>query len=315
MKKVLVIQYSQTGQLTDVVASICKPLEHSNDIQLVIETLEPAKPYPYPWTFFEFLDTFPESVYLDPPELRPISVSADEDFDLVILAYQVWYLSPSLPITGFLKSSEGKKLLAGKPVVTVIGCRDMWAMAQETMKSLLTAVGARLVDNVVLTDQGSSMASFVTTPHWLLTGKKDAFWGFPPAGISKQEVKRASRFGMALEEGLKNDREKLATPMLSGLEAVSADIGLIKSEKLGYRSFRIWGKLIRKVGKPSDPRRKPVLAIYVLFLVMIIITVVPINMLLKRLSAVISRSKQEKMKQYFERPSGSGSDRLNQFSR
>ncbi len=315
MKKVLVIQYSQTGQLTDVVASICKPLAQSDDIQLVIETLEPAKPYPYPWTFFEFLDTFPESVYLDPPELKPLSVAADNDFDLVILAYQVWYLSPSLPITGFLKSSEGKKLLAGKPVVTVIGCRDMWAMAQETMKSLLTAAGARLVDNVVLTDQGSSMASFVTTPHWLLTGKKGAFWGFPPAGISEQEVKRASRFGLALEEGLKNDREKRATPMLSGLEAVSADIGLIKSEKLGYRSFRIWGRLIRTVGKPTDPRRKPVLALYVLFLIMIIMTVVPINMLLKRLSAVISRSKQEKMKQYFERPSGSGSDRLNQFSR
>ena len=189
----------------------------------------------------------------------------------------------------------------------------MWAMAQETVKKLLTGMNARLLDNVVLTDQGSSMASFVTTPHWLLTGKKDAFWKFPPAGIADEEMQKACRFGMALLEGINNDREKNNEPILSGLKAVTADISLIKSEKIGYRSFRIWGKLIRKVGQPGDPRRKPVLIIYIAFLVLMIVTVVPVNMLLKRILAKFSRRKQEAMKQYFEQPSGSGDKRMNQF--
>lgn len=315
MKKILVIQYSQTGQLTDVVASVCRPLQESNDIEVVIETLEPVKPYPYPWTFFQFLDVFPESVYLDPPELKPLTVSAKDDFDLVILAYQVWYLSPSLPITAFLKSHAGKQLLENKPVITVIACRDMWAMAQETVKKMLAEMSARLLDNVVLTDQGSSMASFVTTPHWLLTGKKDAFWTFPAAGIVDEEIQKASRFGLALLEGLGNDQEKADAPMLTGLKAVTADISLIKSEKIGYRSFRIWGKLIRKVGQSGDPWRKPVLVIYILFLILMIVTVVPVNMLLKRLFALISKNKQEEMKLYFEQPSGSGTERIKLFKR
>ena len=313
MKKILVIQYSQTGQLSDVVASICRPLVESADVEVVIETLEPVKPYPYPWKFFEFLDVFPESVYLDPPALKPLTVSVDEDFDLVILAYQVWFLSPSLPITAFLKSEAGKQLLENKPVVTVIGCRDMWAMAQETVKKMLTDMNARLLDNIVLTDQGTSMASFVTTPHWLLTGKKEAFWKFPPAGIADEEIQKACRFGLALQEGINNNCEKNNEPILSGLKAVTADTSLVKSEKIGYRSFKIWGKLIRKAGQPGDARRKPVLVIYIAFLVLMIVTVVPVNILLKRILAKFSRQKQEVMKQYFEQPSGSGDEKMNQF--
>ena len=51
----------------------------------------------------EFLDAFPESAHMVPPELEPLTLSGDEAFDLVILPYQVWYLAPSQPITAFLQ--------------------------------------------------------------------------------------------------------------------------------------------------------------------------------------------------------------------
>ena len=111
-----------------------------------------------------------------------------DEFDLIILAYQVWFSAPSLSVTAFLKSSAAQQLLRGKPVITVIGCRNIWGQAQETVKQLLSEVGARLLDNVVLTDQVSALASFVTTPRWLLTGKKDEFWKFPAAGISQSDI-------------------------------------------------------------------------------------------------------------------------------
>lgn len=100
---------------------------------MVTETLEPTITFPYPWSFFRFLDVFPECVSLEAPENRPLSFDPAQEFDLVILAYQVWFLAPSLPVTAFLKSEEGKRLLQGKPVVTVIGCRNMWSQAQETV--------------------------------------------------------------------------------------------------------------------------------------------------------------------------------------
>ncbi|RXJ87198.1 dialkylrecorsinol condensing enzyme, partial [Aliarcobacter trophiarum LMG 25534] len=179
----------------------------------------------------------------------------DNDYDLVILPYQVWFLSPSLPITAFLKSDYAKRKLKGKPVITLIGCRNMWVMAQEKLKQMLSDVEAKLIDNIVLIDQGNSFATFVTTPRWMLTGKRDSLWGiFPEAGISKQDIKEASRFGKAISHALANDEEKKQESICHGLNAVIIDEKLIKSEQIATKSFMIWGKLIRKVGKQGDPK-------------------------------------------------------------
>ncbi|MGB7540893.1 MAG: dialkylresorcinol condensing enzyme, partial [Burkholderiales bacterium] len=126
MKRVLVVYYSQTGQSGEVVRSFTAPLATCADIELRLIALQPRTPYPFPWRFFRFLDVFPESVHLDPAPIVPIEVEPDEDYDLVILAYQVWFLSPSQPVTAFLKSRAAQRLLAGKPVVTLIACRNMW---------------------------------------------------------------------------------------------------------------------------------------------------------------------------------------------
>lgn len=313
MKKILVIQYSQTGQLSSIIESVSRPLIASPDLEVSIETLQPVEPYPFPWPFFKFLDVFPECVALDAPELQPSDLAAHSDTDLVIIAYQVWFLAPALPITSFMQSEQGKELLKGKPVITIIGCRNMWTRAQETMKAMLDDCGARLLDNVVLTDQGSLLASFVTTPRWLWTGKKGAFWGFPAAGVSNQDIESCCRFGKAIEAGLAKDKEKDQGPMLYGLKAVEADVSQIQSEKVGFRSFKVWGKLLRSIGKQGDPKRVPVLAIYVVFLILMIITVVPISMLLKVLLAPLMKQKHLQSKYYFEAPSGSGDERMEEF--
>ena len=59
MKKVLVIQFSQTGQLSGVLRSIVAPLQEDPGIQLTVETLRPKQAFPFPWPLFRFIDTFP----------------------------------------------------------------------------------------------------------------------------------------------------------------------------------------------------------------------------------------------------------------
>lgn len=312
-KKILFVQYSQTGQLTRIIDSVSRPLFDSGHYDVKLLNISPLKPYPYPWPFFEFFDVFPECVYLDPPELEPLQLDPHERFDLIIIGYQVWYLAPALPITGFVKSDIAQTILKDTPVITLIGCRNMWAMAHDAMKGMLEQAGAHLLDNVVLVDQGSSLASFVTTPRWLLTGKKDAFWGFPQAGVGEADIEKACRFGLAIDEALQANSEKQHQAILGGLRAVQAEVSHIKSEKIGYRSFRIWGKLVRKVGKPGDARRKPILLIYLIFLITMIITVVPVNMVLKRLLYPFRKKQYLEMKHHYELPSGSGSERLELF--
>ncbi len=309
VKRVLAVGYSQTGQLTQLLNSVLGPLQAAEGIEVTTVPLTPLKEEPFPWPFWYFFDTFPESVHLDP---RPIdeSVLPEGDFDLVIFAYQVWFLSPSMPATAFLKSARGRRLLAGKPVVTLIGCRNMWLMAQETMKRELEAIGARLVDNIVLTDSAHSAFTFVSTPAWMLTGNRGPFLGglIPAAGISADDIAQAERFGRAIAQQLPTRNPDDDSPMCTGLGAVKINERLIASERFAHRSFRLWGALLRRLGRPGAPQRRIVLGLYVVFLVTMILTVIPISAVIKRLIAPFTRERVMRQRAYFAAPSGESAE-------
>ena len=311
-KKVLVVSYSQTGQLTKLVTNFTKPLLEDQSVQLFYKKIEPKIPYPFPWDLMTFMDTFPESVHQVPCEIKEFK-DDENDYDLIILSYQVWFLSASIPITSFLKSDWAKKKFKNKPVITLIGCRNMWVMAQEKMKKLLIDLDANLIDNVVLIDKGNSLETFITTPRWMLTGKKDSFFGLSSAGIDENEIIKSQRFGKALLNALKNDKVKENKSLLWGLKAVEVNIKLIKSEQIATKSFKIWGNLIRKLGSPSSLKRKPVVMLYLIFLLLIIVTVVPINMIIQSILRIINKKSVIKQKEFYELPSGSSEERMKEF--
>lgn len=304
-KRVLVVHYSQTGQLDRVAQRCSAALQQHEQITVQFEQLRPETEFPFPWPVLKFFDTMPECVYLDPPPLQPLALDGSERFDLVIIAYQVWFLSPSLPITAFLQSSTAAKVLKDTPVVTVIACRNMWLHAQEEMKKLLENVGAKLVGNIALVDEVSSLMSFVSTPLWVLTGNKGPWLGgrIPRAGVAEKEIINCERFGQRIADTLCND-EVINKDLLSGLAAVRINESLMASEKLGRRSFRIWGGLLRMVGSSGSWARVPVLIIYALFLLLIITTFVPVSMLLNKILRPLMAERIEQQREYFALPSG-----------
>lgn len=303
MRQVLVVHYSQTGQLGRLVQSVCAPLLARDDVQLDFLAVQPATPYPFPWPFLTFFSIFPETVLMRPEPLLPLQVDANKRYDLVILAYQVWFLSPSRPITSFLASPEAARLLRGTPVVTLIGCRNMWLMAQEKLKARLDALGARLLDNIVLTDACGSAASFLATPLWMFTGRQQPFAWLPKAGISEAEIADAQRFGVAIGERLAQGGP-IEQPMLRGLGAVRIDEKLIASERVGTRSFKAWGTLLAALGPQHSLRRRAGLVVYIVFLLSLILTVVPVTALLKKLLSPLTRARIQREKAYFAAPSG-----------
>ncbi|MDB5800253.1 MAG: hypothetical protein JWL63_1192 [Rhodocyclales bacterium] len=313
VKHVLVVSYSQSGQLSRVVERILTPLHADSRIAVHVETLQPKPTFAFPWTLRRFLDAFPESALQIPPALEPLSLSGEEDFDLIILPYQVWFLAPSQPIVAFMRHPLTRRLLAGKPVVTVIACRNMWLMAQEKMKRLIDAAGARLIDNVALTDNAHTLATLITTPLWVLTGNRQVVGCLPPAGVDEHDIQHAIRFGHALREALHEDRERQAAPLLSGLCAVNVNPQLLVSEKAATRSFFIWGKLLHAAGRPGSAQRVPLLAIYSLFLVAMVATVVPLSLALQAVLRPLLVRRLSTLKQSFEQPSGSASDRMSRY--
>lgn len=302
MKKVLAIYYSQTGQMKRTLESFISKLG-DEEISVDVRAVKPKEAYPFPWPFYTFFDEFPESVFMDGCEIEKLEDLAD-DYDLIILGYTVWYMAPSIPMTAFMQSEQAKKIFKNKPVVTLITCRDMWVTAQEKMTNMLKKVDARVIDNVALTDQSGSVLSLITLPFWMLTGDKKYFKSLPSAGIKEEEITAASRFGERLNEALKADKEKNTEPMLTNLAAVNVNAKLVATEKIANKSFRIWSKLIKLFGAKYSIGRKISISIYFVFLLTLIITIVPLNILARKILNIFQKEKLAAMEIMYELPSG-----------
>src|SRR3954470_4395001 len=114
MKKVLVIYFTQTGQAKQSLDAVLKPFEENTNYQLDHLLIKPKKTFPYPWSYTQFFDVFPETVNGIACELEPITIDASINYDLVVIAYQPWFLSVCVPINSFLQTVEAKQLLANK---------------------------------------------------------------------------------------------------------------------------------------------------------------------------------------------------------
>lgn len=310
-QRVLVVHYSQTGQLDRVARSLVSPLEQADGVAVDYLNVRPRQAFPFPWPMLRFINAFPESAHQVPCELSIDTESLGDDYDLVILAYQVWYLAPSIPMSSFLQSELAQKLMNDKPVVTVIACRNMWLQAQEKVKAHLARLNARLVGNVVMVDAAGSVASFFSTPLWVLTGRRGPHWFglIPPAGVSEDDVARAPRFGQALLDSMRHHRP-LDENVLAGLGAVRINDKLIASEKVVTRSFYLWGKLFLACGEPTSLPRLFLAMFYVVFLVVMLLLVVPITALVKFLLAPLLKRRIAEQKKYYAWPSGERSSSI-----
>ena len=292
MKRVLVVYYTQSGQLKEIIDSVLSPLTEVTIDFLPIDT---ATPFPFPWTDDTFFDAFPESYLQIPQPLQPFNLP-HTDYDLVILGYQVWYLSPSIPLSSFLQHPEAKKLLSGKAVITISGTRNMWVMAQQKVKKLLTDCGAHLVGNIALTDRHHNYISVITIVQWLFSGDKNKrYLGvFPKAGVADKDIQGASIYGTLITSHLQ-------TGDYTGLQqAIVAHGGvhyrrfLLSAEKKGNRLFGIWAKMIY-----GSKKRKFLLKCFRIYLYIAIWVLMPIVWLLYWLTYPLFFWKVERDKKKF----------------
>lgn len=253
MKKVLAIHYSQSGQLTEIMTNYTNGL---NDVELDFIQFKPKneQQFPFPWTTSVFFDTMPETVLEDSVELEPIQY-AHEQYDLIILGYQPWFLSPSRPVTGLLKDPEFQKRLKNTPVVTVIGSRNMWLNSQESIKKLIRDAGGKLVGNVPLIDKVSNLVSVVTILHWMLKGEKTKKWGiFPKPGVSDEDIAGVEKFGVLLSNHLEKNELDTYQKEIVSKGAVPINTNILFIEGRAKRLFVIWANLIQKKVKNGGKR-------------------------------------------------------------
>jgi hypothetical protein len=298
MKNVLVVYYSQSGQLESIAKNIAKPFLNSEEIKVTFHEIQLEKPFPFPWDKTSFFDAFPESFMQIPTALKPVPEEIlNTKFDLVLLHYQVWYLSPSIPINSFLKSNEAKKILDNTPVVTISGSRNMWIMAQEKIKVLLQQANAPLVGNVALVDRVGNLISVITIVEWMFSGIKKKYLGFfPLPGVSEKDIQESTKFGEAILSAFNQNDLTNLQPKLVALDGIKISPYLITVDKTANKIFNKWSQLISK----NQKNRKQLLKIFYIYLFLAIWLISPIVYILHIITYPFKLKSIKRETQYYQ---------------
>ncbi|UMQ41034.1 dialkylresorcinol condensing enzyme DarA [Chryseobacterium sp. Y16C] len=297
-KNILVLYYTQTGQLEDIVKNIARPFEDKKDeYHVTYYNIKMKKDFPFPWPNDVFFNTFPESYLQIPSEiLPPPDEVLNTKYDLVIFGYQVWYLTPSIPIISFLKSGYAEKILKDTPVVTVSGTRNMWMLSQEKLKVYLKDLQAKLIGNIALVDRHDNYTSVLTVIRWMIGGQKEKSGLLPAAGVSDEEINGAVKYGKIIETHFKNNDFEGLQPDLVKNGAIEIRAFLVRVEKVGNKIFTIWSNLIIK----KKEKRPLLIKFFKVYLMAAIWIISPIVLVLHLLTTPIFWLKRKKQREYLQ---------------
>ena len=244
-KKVLAIYYTQSGQMADIIDTFTAPLIAGGaSVEKVV--VKPVANFDFPWTGERFFSVMPACVLGIPAALEPITFK-ETKYDLIIMAYQPWFLSPSIPNNSLLQLQEFKQLLNGTPVITISAARNMWINAFVRIRQMLTDANANLVGNIALVDKHPNVVSFITIFYWMLSGKKERYLNiFPKPGVDEADIKNTAIYGQIVNNHLhKGDWQDLQNDLLKE-HAVVINYKLMFIEARAKPIFAIWAKFISK---------------------------------------------------------------------
>lgn len=294
-KKILVIGYSQSGQLSEILNKFLIPFTEE-DIETI--NIKPEKPFPFPWTGKEFFDSMPESVLEREVPLLPIPFKSQK-YDLIVFGYQPWYLSPSIPATSILKNRKFLDRLKDTPIVTIIGARNMWLNAQERIKKRINDAGGILRANIPFVDRNTNLISVVTIVYWMMTGKKDRFLKiFPKPGISSEDIDHASEYGTIVHGALLNNSFTNLQEQILSLGLIEIKTNLMFIESRAKTIFQLWAKKI--IANSSNKRRRAILVqIFKYYLFTALFLVSPIVLLFYSITIPFTTKAINRKKNYY----------------
>jgi hypothetical protein len=244
-KKVLAIYYTQSGQMREIISAFTAPVAAAAGTIERVE-VKPVEPFSFPWTGSSFFSVMPDCVL---GVARPIEelVFKETKYDLIVLGYQPWFLSPSIPCSSLLQTQAFRDLLKDTPVVTISEARNMWINGYLRVRQAIKDAGGNLVGNVALVDRHSNPVSFVTIFYWMLTAKKEKYLNlFPKPGVDEQDITGSAKFGDTIARHLMSNNWDGMQDELLAQQAVKIKYPLMLIESRAKPIFRIWAGVISK---------------------------------------------------------------------
>ena len=275
-KKILASYYSQSGQLAEIIDQFTAPLESAGHVVEKVRIM-PEPGYPFPWTSQTFYSVMPDCVLGVPGTLSPFQLRS-ASYDLILLGYQAWFLSPSIPVNSLLHHPAFLAVLRNTPVITITGARNMWVNAFTEVKKMLLQAGANLVGNIALVDRHINHISYVTIFHWLLGGKKTRYLGFfPYPGVSADDIAHTRVFGEIVAKQIDGGFAGLQDALMKQ-KAVELNYSLLMLETKAVPTYFVWARFILKRKK-----RNGWLAVFKYYLLFSLFVAAPIILIVDNL--------------------------------
>ncbi len=244
-KKILAIYFTQSGQMRDIIDSFTAPIAATGaEVEKVV--VHTVAHYPFPWTGTSFFSVMPDSVLGIPQQLQPYTIR-EQRYDLVIMAWQPWFLSPSIPSNSIMHDATFRSVIKDIPVITISAARNMWLSAYERVHKTLVDAGAKHVGNVALIDRHPNFVSFVTIFYWMLTGKKERYLNvFPKPGVDERDITGTNVYGAIVARHLQDNSWSSLQQELVAANAVTINYPLMVIESKAKVIFAVWAKIIAK---------------------------------------------------------------------
>jgi hypothetical protein len=297
-KNILITYYSQTGQLKSILDSLTKGF-NLEEYNIDFYEIKPIKKYSYPMTSDDFFNCMPEAVNGITTEIELSEFPFNKKYDLIIMAYQVWYLSPSIPFNSFINNAEIKKFIKDKSVLTVLGVRNMWIGAHERIKGILKECKANHIGNIVFQDKGHNLLTVATVIKWLIGGNKGPYRFLPEAGVSNDDIANAILFAAPIKEWLNDSSINLQEDLLY-MKAVNIRYHLMKIELNAIKIFRKFSAFILSKGDSENSKRLGRVRLFKYYLIFVIYIISPLAGSFFRLYRILNYKKSKSEVEYYK---------------
>jgi menaquinone-dependent protoporphyrinogen IX oxidase len=139
----------------------------------------------------------------DTGEIRTPDTVRNGDFDLICIGSPTWWQTVSMPMRSFLKSDEGRQLLADKQFAVFVVCRQYWKENLLAVRELAEQQGGRYVDEIHFTYPGDTLRSMLSLTSYLGSGEyRDRYLGvrIPSTNIQPEQLEQTRTFAASVAD-------------------------------------------------------------------------------------------------------------------
>jgi hypothetical protein len=124
-------------------------------------------------------------------------------YDLICIGSPTWWQTVSMPMRSFLKSDEGRRLLADKHFAVFVVCRQYWKENLLAVRELAERQGGRYVDEIHFTYPGDTFRSILSLTSYLGSGEyRERYLGvrIPSTNVSPEQLEQTRTFAASVAD-------------------------------------------------------------------------------------------------------------------